>query len=139
MRPKTAPVNQWPRYAGAVAAVFWALGLAAGCHLPHAAAMTPAKPAVSAAHARHDVATLAHGAPADADWCSPLDHACKHVAQACPATDTVALAVVVAVAAFAVASAWPPVSMPRAPPPSARFTPFRSGRMILTRICIARL
>lgn len=142
MRSKTARVNRvnpWPRYAGAVAAAFWVLGIAAGCHLPHAAGWNPHTSPMSAAVAGHDVAVLAHHTPPGADCCSPLNQACKHVAQACSTTDPVALVVVVAVVAFAVSSAWPAVSVPRGPPPPAGFIPYRSGRIILTQLCIARI
>ncbi|OBF96544.1 hypothetical protein A5773_12025 [Mycobacterium sp. 852014-52450_SCH5900713] len=138
MRLHTVRTNQWLRYTTAVLALFWAVGFAAGCHLPHVATAAPGMPSRAAAAAGHDVATPARLAPADGGSCSPLDRACKHVAQACSTSDLVELAVVIAVV-LAGSLAWPVVSAPRGPPQTAGFVSHRSGRNILTRFCIARI
>ncbi len=128
MRLQTAQTIQWLRYTTAVLALFWAVGVAAGCHLPHVATSTPGLPSHAAAAAGRDFATPAHLAPAGGDSCSPLDQVCKHVAQACSTSDLVALDIVVAVIALAGALAGPVIRAPRAPPRTAGFS-FRSGRI----------
>lgn len=138
MRLQTAQKTQWLRYTTAVLALFWAVGLAAGCHLPHLATSAPGLPSHATAATGQDLTTPVHLAPAGADSCSPLDQVCKHVAQACSATDLVALDIVVAAIALAGSLAGPVIRAPRAPPRTAGFA-FRSGRNLLTRFCIARI
>lgn len=139
MSRKTAHANQWLRYLTVVAALFWALGVAAGCHLPHTATAAPHTSSMSTAAIGHNVTALAQQAPVGAGSCSPMGQGCKHVAQACSITDLVALAVVVAVVILAGSLAWPVVSVPRGPPQPNGFVPHRPGRNILTRHCIARI
>lgn len=138
MRLQTAQRTQWLRYTTAVLALFWAVGLAAGCHLPHAATSAAGLTSQPAAATGQDLATRAHLAPAGADSCSPLDQVCKHVAQACSTSDLVALDIVVTVIALAGSLAGPVIRAPRAPPRTAGFA-FRRGRNLLTRFCIARI
>lgn len=140
MRRNHAHAYRWPRYATAVVAALWALGVAAGCHVPHVAfAPHHTSAGITAVAGGHSLPALAHRAPFGADSCSPLDQGCKHLAQACSATDLVALAVVVTVAVLAGSLAWPAAPVPRGPPTPVGFTPSRSGRNILTRNCIARI
>jgi hypothetical protein len=136
MRPTTAHPNRWLRYPAAVAAFFWALGVAAGCHLPHAMA-----PGMSSAPTTigHEVAAFTRHSPLGTNPCSPMEQGCKHVAHACSTTDAVVLAVVVAVVIVAGSLTWPVASVPRGPPQSDDLVPHRSGRDILTRHCIARI
>ncbi|MCV7030742.1 hypothetical protein [Mycobacterium sherrisii] len=139
MRPITARTNKWLRYATAVAALFWALGAAAGCHLPHLAMPLLHAPTMSAAAAHHAVSAAVQHPPIGGQQCSPMDLDCQHVAQSCTTTDLVALAVAVTLMALAASLAWPVVSTPRGPPRRAGFVPPRPGRLILTRHCIARI
>lgn len=142
MRRDAVRVNQWPRYAAAIAAFFWALGMAAGCHVPQAATATMHMATVSTLSRTaigHEIGALAERVPLGAGSCAPMDHECKHLAQACPASDLVALAVVLAILALAGSAVWWVVSIPRGPPPRFGLIPHRPGRVILTRHCIARI
>ncbi len=131
--------NQWLRYTTAVLALFWAVGVAAGCHLPHVPTAIPGTSSHAATAGGPEVATPAHLAPAGGDSCSPLGQACKHVAQACFTSDLVALDVVIAAIALAGSLAGPVVWARRGPPRTARFVFHCSGRNLLTRFCIARI
>lgn len=139
MRPDHVPAYRWPRYATAMVAALWALGIAAGCHVAHLGSATHQASPSSTVRGAHSAGALAHPAPFGAGSCSPMDQGCKHVAQACSTTDLVALAVVVVFVALAGSLAWPAAPVSRGPPRPAGFTPYRSGRNILTRNCIARI
>ncbi|WP_456299257.1 putative copper homeostasis (lipo)protein LpqS [Mycobacterium paraseoulense] len=139
MRPQTARTTQWLRFTTAVIALFWALGVAAGCHLPHGSATASSTSSRVAAGLGHGVATLAHLAPTRGDPCSPLHQTCKHVPQACSTYDAVELAVVASALPLAGSLASPVVPAPRGPPRTDGFVLYRSGRNILTRFCIARI
>ncbi|MEE6179328.1 hypothetical protein [Mycobacterium sp. 050134] len=143
MRRDAVRVNQWPRYAAAVAALFWTLGMAAGCHLPHAATApmhTAAGLTGSTSAIGHDVTALAEHGHLGPGSCAPMDHECKYVAQACPAApDLLALTVFVAVVAMAGSAVWWVVSVSRGPPRRSGLILHRPGRVILARHCIARI
>ncbi|ORA21011.1 hypothetical protein [Mycobacterium arosiense] len=138
MHPRTARTNKWLRYATAVAALFWVLGAAAGCHLPHMAMPVSHPPTMSATATHPAVIAAVQHAPVGAQPCSPMDRDCQHVAQAATTTDLVALAVAVTLMVVAASLAWP-VVLTRGPPRPAGFVRHRPGRRILTQHCIARI
>lgn len=129
----------WLRYSIAVAALFWALGVAGGCcHLVRTAIASPHTSSMSTTAADHHVATKGQTA-LGADVCSPLAHDCGHGMRAYPSTTAVLAGVFVAAAALLGSRAWPVVSVPRAPPRAFSFAPYRSGRNTLTRLCVSRI
>lgn len=138
MRTQTSHTNQWLRYTTAVMALFWALGVAAGCHLPAASPTATGTRSLPAAAAGPRAATFAQPAPMGGS-CSPLDQTCKHVAQACSTIHLVAPALVVSALVLAGSLASPVVPAPRGPPRPDGFVLHLSGRNILTRFCIARI
>lgn len=139
MLVKIADDRQWLRYATAVAAVLWATGVAAGCHLPHTSMWGDRSTSISAAVDGHDVVGLVHSAPVGDEAGLPMHRGCTHVVQTCATTDLVTLVVVAALVFLAGSSAWPVASVPRGPPGPVNFAFHRSGRRILTRFCIARI
>lgn len=125
----TAGRTRWLRYAIAVTAALWLLGILDACHFPQLEQPLSHASSVLTTGAGDVVSAVA-------DPTGPNTDSCLAVPQAWSTTALIALGVVLAVTVLIGWFTWLVVLAPRGPP--RRFAADRTGQDILTRICIAR-
>jgi hypothetical protein len=129
--------KSWPRCLFAAAAVVWALGIAAGCHLPRMEPMAP-QPGSVVTVAGDSVFAVSAETRHNADCCAAELRICEPVVQARSTSDLAVYAGVVAIAILVGSSSQRVSSPPRGPPRRGGLVIYETGRTILTRLCIAR-
>lgn len=141
MSSRGARSRLWLRYLSAVAVLFWAVSLGAGCHFVHMTSAAPAVASASTTQAGHEMSGVTASQASNAHAWSPIVGGCLLILRMSPTTGAAGLVVAVAIAALAgvmAGSAMPPT---RGPPFFHALYAIRgrSGRSILIRFCTARI
>lgn len=138
MSSRGARSRLWLRYVSAVAVLFWAVSLGAGCHFVHMTSAAPAVASGSTTQAGHEMSGVTASQVSNAHASTPIVGGCLRMS---PTTGAAGFVVTVAIAALAGVMAGSAIPPTRGPPFFRALYAIRgcSGRSILIQFCTARI